>query len=234
MQGQSIRCELCNDTGFIFKVINGVEYAEACQCIPIKRAAKLAERSGISATLQERMAFDEYHTGCNRILMDAKQTAIRYVERFRQYEQDCNNSILFCGQVGAGKTHLGVAISTALMKQGIQVVYMVYRDVMTYLKQNIMDEKNYLRAMEPYKIAQVLFIDDLLKGNVSKSDINILYEIINYRYLKQLPMIIGTEKTIAELQGFDEAIGSRIIEMSRGNIIMFSGKDLNYRLRLKE
>lgn len=232
MQRTNVKCDLCNDTGFIIFEENGIEFAKQCHCVQVRRAVDLAERSGISDSLQDRMSFADYHTDNKHVLDDAKQTAQKYVETFEEYERDRHNSILFSGQVGAGKTHLGVAISTALMRKGIQVVYMVYRDTMTYLKQHVMDEINYSKALEPYKTAQVLFIDDLLKGNVTKSDVNILYEIINYRYLKQLPMIIGTEKTIPELENFDEAIGSRIIEMSRGNIILFEGKELNYRLRV--
>ena len=44
------------------------------------------------------------------------------------------------------------------------------------------------------------------------------------------PMVISTEKLPDELLNFDEAVGSRILEMCRGNIILFDGKELNYRL----
>ena len=81
------------------------------------------------------------------------------------------------------------------------------------------------------KNARVLFIDDLLKGKVTDSDINIMYEIINYRYLQRKAVIISTEKTIEQLLEFDEAVGSRLIEMSKGYIITFDNSVPNYRLR---
>ena len=58
-----------------------------------------------------------------------------------------------------------------------------------------------------------------------------MYEIVNYRYMNQLPMIISTEKSLKELIQFDEAIGSRIIEMSREHVVVFKDKSLNYRLK---
>lgn len=73
-------------------------------------------------------------------------------------------------------------------------------------------------------------MDDLLKGRPTEADINILYELVNYRYMHNKPMVISTEIFPDDLIGFDEAVGSRIIEMCRGNIIILKGKELNYRL----
>ena len=76
----------------------------------------------------------------------------------------------------------------------------------------------------------MLYIYDLLKGKPTEADLNILYELINYRYMHNKPMIISTEKLPDELIDFDEAVGSRIIEMCRGNMVVLQGKELNYRL----
>lgn len=47
---------------------------------------------------------------------------------------------------------------------------------------------------------------------------------------KQSEVIQGTEKSPNDLLVFDEAIGSRLLEMCKGNIISLQGKELNYRL----
>jgi len=57
-----------------------------------------------------------------------------------------------------------------------------------------------------------------------------MFEIINYRYLKGAPIIVSSEYKVEELLDFNEAIGSRIIEMCRGRIIELDGMDLNHRL----
>ena len=79
-------------------------------------------------------------------------------------------------------------------------------------------------------IKSVLFIDDLFKGRSTDSDKNIMYELINHRYLKRLPMIVSTEKYPKDLLAVDEALGSRIIEMSKGYVVEFKESG-NYRLR---
>ena len=73
-------------------------------------------------------------------------------------------------------------------------------------------------------------MDDLLKGKPTEADINILYELVNYRYMHNKPMVISTERLPDDLVGFDEAVGSRIIEMCRDNIVILKGEKLNYRI----
>ena len=108
---------------------------------------------------------------------------------------------------------------------------MPYREMATKLKQSVTDEESYTKAIDTFKKAPMLVIDDLLKGRTTESDINILFEIVNYRYVCNLPMIVTSEKLTSELLDFDSAIGSRLIEMAEGRIIEFKGNELNYRLR---
>ncbi len=223
-------CPKCKDTGFIFRTDeNGYEGVIRCECFAIRRAREMMKRSGISAEFQKK-SFENFQTRNNMQLYNAKNKAICYAKNFEKTEHDRYNSIIFCGQVGAGKTHLGTAICSELMNRGIAVIYMAYRNAVTKLKQNIIDEESYNRELNQYTSARVLYIDDLLKGKLTETDSNILYEIVNFRYMNNMPIIISTEKSPNDLLVFDEAIGSRIIEMCRGNIIQLQGKELNYRL----
>ena len=88
----------------------------------------------------------------------------------------------------------------------------------------------YNKYLNRYKNARVLLIDDLFKGNITPSDINIIFEIINYRYFNNKPIIVSTEKYKSDLLKIDEAIGSRILEMCDKFNIEVRGKGLNYRI----
>ena len=224
-------CEKCKDTEFIiYKDEKGNDYGKECECRQWKITKRLLDKSGITEEFRTK-SFGNFDERGLAILKEAKEKAINYYKSFSSIENERVNSILFCGQVGSGKTHLGMALANNLITQKrVGVLYAEYRQLATSLKQNVGDETRYNMELERYKKARVLFIDDLLKGKVTEADINLLYEIINYRYLNKLPLIISTEKTRAELIEFDEAIASRIIEMSKGHIIEFKGKELNYRL----
>lgn len=223
-------CQKCRDSGFISYNENGIEILKRCDCYAVKQAKQMMKQSGISAELLKK-TFDNFNVSGNAQLENAKSKAMQYVDNFQITEHERRNSILFSGQAGSGKTHLGTAICRELMRSGIAVVYMTYRNAITKIKQSITDEIAYNRELGQYATARVLYIDDLLKGRLSETDINIMYEIVNYRYMHSLPMIISTEKSINDLLIFDEAIGSRMIEMCRGNIVQLQGKELNYRLK---
>ena len=224
-------CPKCKDRGFVSRMNEyGIEVLCRCDCLAVKQAKKMMKRSGISEEFQKKN-FENFITGENSQLENAKSKALQYVKNFQKTEHVRRNSILFSGQVGSGKTHLGTAICGELMRSGIAVVYMAYRNAVTKIKQSITDESTYNREISQYSTARVLYIDDLLKGKLSEADVNIMYEIANFRYMNNMPMIISTEKSPHDLLVFDEAIGSRIIEMCRGNIIRLQGKDLNYRLK---
>lgn len=80
---------------------------------------------------------------------------------------------------------------------------------------------------------EVLIIDDLFKGKINESDINIVFEIVNYRYMNMnnLPIIVSSEFTSENLLYFDEGVGSRIIEMCKDYVVEIEGKENSYRVK---
>lgn len=228
------KCNKCKDTEWILvKNADGYEVARHCECYEKNEAIRRMARSGISAEDMQK-GFADFNTFGEGGLVTAKETAIGYYKAFDTVENSRANSLLLCGASGRGKTTLGMAVANNLIRnKGVNVRYMPYREEVTRLKQEIMQGEGaqYQDHMERLKRARVLFIDDLLKGKVTESDINIMYEIINYRYLERLPMIISTELTIPALVQFDEAIAGRLVEMSKGYTVVFDSSIPNYRMR---
>lgn len=225
----SYKCSKCKDVGLVEIVKEeGIFYRE-CECREIERMRNILEQSGISNEYQ-KISVNQYKVYSQATRL-AKKAAIDYVMHFEEIKNDRQNSIAFLGQVGAGKTHLSIAIANALMNRGIPVRYMPYRDVITELKQNMLDEEFYQREIEKYKKAKVLLIDDLFKGKTTEADINIIFEIINHRYLARMPIIVSSEYIPEKLLAFDGAIGSRIIEMCKSYLVVIQGEENNYRLK---
>ena len=228
---QQYECNICKDTEWIFKKdARGYEYATPCECRERKMALRLMANSGIREE-DTKKGLGDFETFGESGLIFAKKTAATYCKEFEQIRDSRHNSLLLCGASGRGKTTLGMAVANNLIKNCVGVRYMAYRDDVTKLKQLITDEYAYNEQMYRLKTAKVLFIDDMLKGKLTESDVNIMYEIINYRYLERLPMIISTEKLPNELLDFDEAIGSRVMEMCKGYVVTFDSSIPNYRMR---
>ena len=78
--------------------------------------------------------------------------------------------------------------------------------------------------MRELKAADVLYIDDLLKtsNNVPPTQSALTYalDIVDLRYTADRKTMISTEFMISEITSFDEALGSRISEKTKGCKIM--------------
>lgn len=203
---------------------------ERCKCYEIIKVREQWESSGLK-TDDLGKTFKNFESW-NELTKKIKGITTNYYLRFNEIEKTNHNSILFSGQPGAGKTHLSIALANNFIKKdNKRVVYMSYRDVITNLKQNILDKDYYKNLVNKYKLAEILLIDDLFKGKVNETDINIMFEIINHRYINKLPIIVSTEYLVEEILRFDEAIGSRIYEMSKNFIVEIKGQENNYRLK---
>ena len=206
------KCDKCRDITYI------VEDGEAreCECKALRDCEDILRRSGISEAFRKKR-FDNFDFSRDKATMDGYKIATGYALNFKDKEKDRDNSIMFIGQVGSGKTHLSLAIANELMDSGVGVLYMGYREVVTGIKQNIMDEVYYNRVMGRYKSCRV----------------NIVFEILNFRYLNGLPVIVSCELGVSELMAVDEAIGSRLMEMCGSCLVEMNGKRLNYRIYYK-
>ena len=227
----SYKCDKCCDTGWILVTQeNSQPLALACECRKIEKIKSEWRYSGINVE-QSKLTFASFEVW-NKASQRTKDTAIAYCNDFDEIREGRKNSILLCGQVGSGKTHCSIALALNFLKQKIRVVYMPYRDVITKIKQNMIDEEYYTKTISKYQLCEVLLIDDLFKGKINDSDINIIFEIINYRYLNFLPIIVSSEFSIDRLLAFDEGVASRIYEMSKDYVVEIE-KDIRNNYRLK-
>lgn len=223
-------CSKCRGVGFIVK--RDEKYQDIitpCSCSVKDNVKSKWKRAGLNVD-NSNLSFKNYKV-FNDLTRYCRNRALVYVKGFKEIRNKRQNSIAFLGQVGSGKTHLSIAIAMNLMESGVRAYYMPYRDAITKIKQNMMDDEVYKKSMDKYKTSEILIIDDLFKGKVTESDINIVFEIINYRYLNNLPLVISSEYTMEKLLDLDEAVGSRIFEMCRGNVVEIHGKENNYRLK---
>ena len=221
------RCYICKDWGLVQNP--NTREQQDCACKKAQDLKRHMEASGIYELARDK-TFEKFLVDKgNPLLCRAKRLGMNYTENF-EHKKGPHNSVAFLGTVGAGKTHLSFAIANELLKRNMDVAYFPYREEITRLKQNIINEKVYQNRMNIFKNARVLLLDDLFKGKVTESEISIIFELINDRYLRKKATIISSELTIHRLMDIDEAVGSRILEVAKGSIIQFQEPKMNYRL----
>lgn len=181
-----------------------------CKCVEIRKNWAHIRQSGMEELLQ-RHSFVGF-----RVTEPWQADMLRGAQA---YAETPKGWIMFSGQSGCGKTHLCSAICRSLATQNLQFRYMPWREEITALKALATDHDRREKKMERLRSAPYLFIDDLFKGgqssagpDVTRADVSIAFELINYRYIKRLPTIISTELYPEELLKVDEALCGRILE----------------------
>ena len=223
-------CKKCKDENGYLIFENNVPYWKICECVPSKRLMQIMKSSEITEEMRNK-TFDNFEVaGRSNQIVIAKEVAKNYCIKFEQIKKERNNSFVVLGQVGSGKTHLLFAVSNALLSSGIRVVYFPYVEGINNLKSNFDEIEEKINRL---KKIDVLFIDDFFKGREKPTawQVETMFSIINYRYLNHLPILLTSEKDFDMLLEIDEAIGSRLYEMSKGFKFVLKGKELNNRLR---
>jgi len=224
---RGVDCTVCRNKGYIMKPTGGWGTAMyECQCMKKRRFIDGLARAGLRNA--DQFTFDAYTTE-EDWQRKAKALAVRYAE------EGGKRWLYIAGNSGAGKTHLCTAVCAQLVKDGREVRYEVWSDVLHRLEQTRFDDRKRGDLMDSLRGVDVLYLDDFLKTPANKrptdSAIGYAFEIINARYIADRATILSTEFLLDEICGFDEALGGRISEKTPGSKIQIRGNGRNYRMK---
>lgn len=208
-----------------------VEVGRPCECAKKKRATRLLEISEITPEFLSKTISGFNVEDKPQIIKDMKSTAIDYFKAYDSIKETRTNSIALLGQPGSGKTHLLSALANSLIQKKLQrVLYFPFIEGFNNLKSD-MEALN--SKLEEMNRVDVLFIDDLFKGKFTDWEFKQMMAVVNYRYLNNKPIMISSELTLDELCDIDEALGSRIYEMTKNYTLVVKGDrwTLNHRLQ---
>lgn len=208
---KGVDCSICHNSGRTFFRQGDEEVLQWCPCRSSRESIENIKRSGLESTIQE-LSFGRF------IAKEDWQKRIKLMAE--EYTQNGDGYWFFIGgQPGSGKTHLCTAIADKLLKDGKSLKYMMWCDESTRLKAVVNDCEEYEKRINEIKNVEVLYVDDLFKtqqgANPTPADVRLAFEILNYRYVSKKRTIISSEKRIEAIKDIDEAIGSRIAEMTR-------------------
>ena len=141
-------------------------------------------------------------------------------------------NLIFLGRCGTGKTHLAVAIAYRAIQNGHDARFTTTADLIDRLAAATRGG-TLADAIEPYTHPHVLVIDEVGYLAHSPDAANVLFQVVDHRYLRRRPMVLTTNKPLADwgrvLHDDDlaDAITDRILE--RGRLIELRGR--SYRTR---
>lgn len=146
--------------------------------------------------------------------------ARKYVEEFTPRSK----GLLFCGNVGAGKTFYASCIANALIDEGVKCLVTNFPRIVNTLQGMFDGRQEYLDNLNSFSL---LVIDDLAVERNTEYVNEIVTNVIDGRYRIGKPLIITTNLTASQIYApatiEKERIYSRLIEMCE--IVEFGGKD---------
>jgi len=126
----------------------------------------------------------------------------------QHFSRTLNGWLVLQGNYGCGKTHLAAAVANFAVSIGIPTLFITVPDLLDMLRFAYNDpDATFERRFEEIRSSELLIIDDFGTQNATAWAQEKLFQIINYRYINHLPLLVTTNLSD---QDIDERIRSRL------------------------
>lgn len=218
-------CDECKNKGHLWIVNNNEILQRNCyNCKPIRDSLRILRESGlVNCTFKNFVCTEKWQE--------------KLITLCKDFVHNTKGEWLFIGgQSGSGKTHLCTAVlRNFVFEYRVSIALFKWQENAKRLKQ-IVNDISYTSEIDVFKKAKVLYIDDFFKvkkgEKVTAADVNLAYELLDYRYCNNLLTIISSEFSLAEIIDIDEAVGGRIKQRAKNYVLYIDiDKSKNYRLK---
>lgn len=207
------------------------------------QAGLLIWTAGLDIGKCEQMRFSTWDPTRNPTSEQVKRYVLEYSETVAQTGDE--NWLYLHGSYGLGKTHLAIAAVREIVRKNLwKPIVVVWPEYCAQVQQswnqdNSGAELSEARLWSQMKTAGILLIDDIDKRQPTPWAMGKLYEVIDYRYIREKPTLITANHSLlelaalwskkqAEVRDSGAAIISRISEQLWSSI-EFTGPDQRMR-----
>lgn len=216
-------CPKCQDKG----TVNG-RWCECVNKLMLEEAAReLNESSPLELSSFNSFRLDYYPEVINPTLHVSERAIMeRNLSFCKSYAEDFtrkSEGILMSGATGLGKTHLSLAIAERVLERGFSVIYGSAPELLRILEREYFGKSD-KDTMSALTGSDLLILDDLGAEMEKPLYESLLYEMINSRVSRGLPMIVSTNYGTTELQKhYPDKICSRLLGF---HLMPFFGSDI--------
>lgn len=218
-----VMCDKCRDTGY--------SGGELCDCVKDIAKTIVAEEMSRSMPIGncsfQNFDLSYYSDSPDESGRVPSKRAAAILSSAKDFVKDfpASKSLLFMGEPGLGKTHLSLAIVSAVSDKGYSVVYGPAGKLFSEVEKEHFSYNGDTEKLDSLLSADLLVIDDLGTEFLSAFTSSLFYNIVNTRLLEGKPTIISTNLSIDELEKkYSNRIASRF--MGNYDAKLFIGDDI--------
>lgn len=120
----------------------------------------------------------------------------------RQFAENREGWLLLMGRYGCGKTHLAAAIANYAIDAGVSTLFLTVPDLLDWLRYAYSGgDMSFEDRFEEIREIPLLILDDFGTQNATAWAQEKIFQIINHRYVNQLPTVVTSNLVINDFEG---------------------------------
>jgi DNA replication protein DnaC len=177
---------------------------EVCDCRRRDVASHVREKLFSLSHLDELqdLTFESFDPRGRKGLGEMQSASLeRAYNQAKHFAGKLNGWLLLMGGYGCGKTHLAAAIANSAVEMGVPTLFLTVPDLLDTLRFAYdSDDTTFEQRFEEIRSAQLLVLDDFGTQNATGWAQEKLFQIINYRYINRLPMVVTTNLSLDQIE----------------------------------
>jgi DNA replication protein DnaC len=212
-----LNCPYCGGVGYLRADVPvghpNFGRLEICVCRQRDVSQQVRERLYSLSRLDELkgLTFDTFQPRGRKGLgeMQASSLEMAFNQAYH-YAKSLNGWLLLRGGYGCGKTHLAAAIANFAVEMGVPTLFLTVPDLLDMLRFSYdSEDTTFEERFTEIRNASLLVLDDFGTQNATGWAQEKLFQIINYRFINKLPLVLTTNLSIDEI---DARVRSRLAD----------------------
>jgi DNA replication protein DnaC len=177
---------------------------DVCVCRQRDVSDQVRERLFSLSHLDELkdLTFESFKPRGRKGLGEIQSTSLEMAfNQSQHYASNLKGWLLLQGGYGCGKTHLAAGIANFAVEMGVPTLFLTVPDLLDTLRYSYdSEDTTFEKRFDEIRNAQLLVLDDFGTQNATGWAQEKLFQIINYRYINKLPLVVTTNLGLDEIE----------------------------------